>query len=268
VKIVRRDLVTVVLVFLFGPLAIAQARPQPVLRISEGALFAGAEASLPTVPEKTKKKDGSERIFGIFPAFNVSNQLNPEPLSKRHKFMLFARSTYDPVTLITPAIKVPLLKGAEPTSDLGTGFEAFAKRYGILLADGTSSRFFRGFFFPTILHEDPRYFRRGQGSLGSRLGYGVSRAFITRTDSGNNRFNWSRLLGSAVSAGVSNTYYPDSQRGASATLFSFGLSYVSEAGASVLKEFAPDIATKLRSKNRKKPSSCPIPTEMNSGVRE
>jgi len=83
VKTVRRNPVTFVLVFLFGSLAIAQARLQPVLRISEGALFAGAEASqaspLAPVPEKTKKKDGSERIFGIFPAFNVSNQLNPDP---------------------------------------------------------------------------------------------------------------------------------------------------------------------------------------------
>ena len=238
---VRQNLVTVALVFLLGSPTFSQPYPQPVPGTSEGALFAGAEASqaspLPPTPEKTRKKEGSERIFGIFPAFNVSNQVIPGPLTDPQKFTFFARSTHDPVTLISPALKVPLFKAAEPDSDLGTGFGALAKRYGILLADGASSRFFRGFFFPTILNEDPRYFRRAHGTFGSRLGYGVSRVFITRTDSGNNRFNWSRLLGSAVSAGLSNTYDPDSQRGASATLFSFGLSYASEAGASVFKEF-------------------------------
>ena len=162
--------------------------------------------------------------------------------------MLFARGSYDPVTLITPALKVPLLQTTESDSDFGTGVGAFGKRYGILLADGTSSRFFRQFLFPTILNEDPRYFRRGQGSFGSRLGHSLSRMFVTRTDVGDARFNWSRLLGSTASAGLSNTYYPESQRGASATLFSFSLSYASEAGSNVLKEFAPDIVHKFQRK--------------------
>jgi hypothetical protein len=257
------------LVFLLGASALPQDRPQPLPGASQSASYDGTEASQistpPTEQGKKQKKEGSERIFGIFPAFNVSNQGNPEPLTDKQKFMLFARSTYDPVTLITPVLKVPLLQATESNSDFGTGFGAFAKRYGVLLADGTSSRFFRQFLFPTILNEDPRYFRRGQGSFGSRLGYSVSRMFVTRIDSGNNRFNWSRLLGSAASAGISNAYYPESQRGASATLLSFSLSYASEAGSNVLKEFAPDIARKFSRKKSKNPRSGVVP-RTNAGI--
>jgi hypothetical protein len=150
--------------------------------------------------EQKEDREGKERIFGIFPAFNVSDQANPVPLTNGQKFKLFARSTYDPVTLVAPLFKVPLLQAVEGDSGFGTGFEGFAKRYGVSLADGTSSRFFRQFLFPTILKEDPRFFRRGQGSFGSRLGYSLSRVFVTKTDSGRNTFNWSRLLGSAASA--------------------------------------------------------------------
>jgi len=248
----------IALVLLFGPSALPQDRPQlpPDAYHSPASARTGAsQRPMRTAePEKTHKKEGSERIFGIFPAFNVSNQGNPEPLTGREKFSLFARSTYDPVTLTTPALKVPFLQTTESKSDLGTGFGAFAKRYGILLADGTSSRFFRQFFFPTILHEDPRYFRKGRGSFGSRLKYSGSRMFVTGLDSGSKRFNWSRLLGSAASAGLSNTYYPESQRGATATMFSFSMSYVSEASSNILKEFAPDIARKLSRKKSKNAS--------------
>jgi hypothetical protein len=151
--------VTLALVLLLGTLAVPQDQPLPGVAKSVPSGAETSQRSTPSAPEKREKKEGAERIFGIFPAFNVSNQANPEPLTNKQKFMLFARSTNDPVTLITPVLKVPLVQATESAADLGTGFRAFAKRYGILLADGASSRFFRQFFFPTMLNEDPRYFR-------------------------------------------------------------------------------------------------------------
>jgi hypothetical protein len=63
--------------------------------------------------------------------------------------------------------------------------------------------------FPTLLHQDPRYFRRHEGTGRSRLGYAISRLFITRTDSGRNQFNYSEIVGSATSLAISNAYYSD-----------------------------------------------------------
>jgi len=156
--------------------------------------------------------------------------------------------TQDPVTLIAPVFKVPILQAVAGDNGFGTGFEGFARAYGASLADGTSSRFFRQFFFPVVLKEDPRFFRHGRGNFGSRLGYSLSRVFVTRTDSSRTRFGWSELLAAAASSSLSNAYYPESQRGKSATLINFGLSYLSEAGANVVKEFSPDISREFRRK--------------------
>jgi len=217
-------------------------------------------SSEPGSLQNKNDKDGKGRIFGIFPAFNISEQANPAPLTSGQKFKLFARSTYDPVTLIAPALKVPILQAVEGDSGFGTGFEGFAKRYGVALADGTSSRFFRQFFFPSVLKEDPRFFRREEGSFGSRLGYSLSRLFVTRTDSGRDRFGWSKLLGTSASSSLANAYYPESQRGKRASLLNFGLSYLSEAGANVVKEFSPDISRKFRKKKSPEPSPASIPS--------
>jgi hypothetical protein len=199
-------------------------------------------------PEARGAKEGSERIVGILPAFNVSEQRNPAPLSSKEKFMLFARTSYDPVTLLAPLIQVPILQAVDNSNDFGTGFRGFAYRYGVSVADSTSCRFFRTFLFPAILKEDPRYFRKSQGSFRSRLGYSLSRLFVTRSDAGKSAFNWSRLLAGGAAAGLGNTYYPESQRDTGGVLLRFGLSYGAEAGANFLKEFAPEIARKFKSK--------------------
>ena len=65
--------------------------------------------------------------------------------------------------------------------------------------------------FPVLLHEDPRYFRRGTGSTWRRLGYAVTRVVITQRDGGGSRFNASEWLGSATTVGIANAYYPDNR---------------------------------------------------------
>jgi len=65
--------------------------------------------------------------------------------------------------------------------------------------------------FPTLLHQDPRYFQLGTGSAWHRAKYSVSRIFVTRADNGKTQFNYSEIVGNAA-AGISNTYHPEYQR--------------------------------------------------------
>src|SRR5580700_9197604 len=98
--------------------------------------------------------------------------------------------------------------------------------------------------FPTLLHPDPRYFRRHEKSRRSRLGYAVSRLFITRTDSGRNQFNYSEVVGAATSLAISNAYYPDGRSlGHNAGRYVLQLGF--DAASNVLKEFWPDLKRKL-----------------------
>ena len=69
---------------------------------------------------------------------------------------------------------------------------------------------------------------------------------VTRTDSGRQAVNWSRILGSFGSAGLSDIYYPPENTGVGVTFVNVAYSLLAESGTNVLKEFWPDIAKKLR----------------------
>ena len=95
--------------------------------------------------------------------------------------------------------------------------------------------------FPTVLHEDPRYFQLGKGSTWHRTMYSVSRIFVTRTDGGALEFNYSEIVGNAVAAGISNTYHLQNQRTLGNTLNVWGTDILLNSICNVAKEFWPDI---------------------------
>ena len=104
--------------------------------------------------------------------------------------------------------------------------------------------------FPTLLHEDPRYFRLGSGggSTWHRTRYAVTRVFVVRTDKGSWRFNFSEWLGNGAAVGLSNLYYPAETRNVTDNVQKLGLQIGTDAISQVLKEFWPDWKRKLSKK--------------------
>jgi hypothetical protein len=196
---------------------------------------------MPT-PAPQAPSQSANRVVGVVPAFNVATYDTTTPLTSGQKFHLFWRTTLDPFSLIAPAVKSGIYNAAGLNSGFGSGASGFFKRYGASLADGTSGRFFRTYFYPTLLGEDPRYFRMATGPKKTRTWYSVNRLFVTRTDDGGRRFNWSKLLGGLTSSSLSNLYYPSQNRGVGFTFTGVGFSYLGEAGTNLLKEFWPDIS--------------------------
>ena len=94
----------------------------------------------------------------------------------------------------------------------------YGQRLGAAAAGETSAAFFSGFVFPTLLHQDPRYFRSQQNDISDRLAYAASRVIIGRSDSGHNVINASAILGQFVQAAVSNAYIPYRNETVSGTL--------------------------------------------------
>src|SRR5260370_24730314 len=88
------------------------------------------------------------------------------------------------------------------------GAAGYGKGYGASLGDQVSSNFFANFFYPILLKEDPRYFRLGEGSIKHRIRYSLAQEFVTVTDKGTRRFNFSNTLGAFTSGGLSHVYYP------------------------------------------------------------
>jgi hypothetical protein len=190
--------------------------------------------------------DNNPRIFGVLPTFTVSNTTDVAPLTLKQKFNLFVKQTYDPGTIAAAAVGAAMSQAQHGDPDYGVGSAAYAKRFGAAMTDMTTQSFFQGVLLAGLLHEDPRYFRRGpQYGFWNRLGYSISRVVITRTDAGNDRFNYSGVIGMAMGIGLSNTYYPASSVSASETASRFATSLASSVIGNILPEFWPDVHQKL-----------------------
>ena len=147
-----------------------------------------------------------------------------------------------PVTLGAGAWNAAFSQMTNSDPHYGGGVGALADRFGASTADIVTQNFFGDFVMASVFHENVVYERRGPlyGGIFKRAAYAVSRAFITRADSGGHTFNWSNLTGTAMSAGFSNLYYPAPSRTGSATAIHFGTSVVGGGFANLFPEFWPD----------------------------
>jgi hypothetical protein len=171
------------------------------------------------------------------------------PLTAHQKLTVWVQRSYSPANLLAAGLDAAVWQATDTDPrGYGQGWEAYGARYGAALATAESTRFFQSFLLPSILKEDPRYFRKGGGGFSPRFGYAISRVLVTRTDSGHRRFNFSAVGGAFASAALSNTYLPDVDRDPGRTMASAGISLATNAGWNLLSEFGPDILKKLRGK--------------------
>jgi hypothetical protein len=153
-----------------------------------------------------------DRLFFALPNFlSVQNGGNISPLTSKQKFAVVTRGAFDKVQLPWFGILSAISQAEDSEPGLGQGWGSYGKRFATTAADGTIENFMVGAVFPSLLHQDPRFFQSENGSLLHRAGYAASRIFVTRTDSGHGQFNYSEIVGSAVSASISTfSYHPRS----------------------------------------------------------
>ena len=170
-----------------------------------------------------------------------------KPLTPREKFDEWARGAYDPFGAGVYAFESATLEHSSKDGfcGYGKGFGNYGKCLGATELDANVSSFFGDFLFPVIMHQDPRYFRLGQGSFGKRLGHAVSRVFVTHADSGRIVFFTSALSGTVLAAAGSNLYYPTQDRGINPTWHRVALDLGDTALFNAAAEFWPDIKNKL-----------------------
>jgi hypothetical protein len=173
------------------------------------------------------------------------------PLTAHQKLMVWVKRSYSPANLLAAGVDAAVWQATDTDRrGYGQGWEAYGARYGAEMANIESTRFFQSFLLPSILKQDPRYFRRGHGGFGSRFAYSISRVLVTRSDAGRKQFNFSAVGGAFAAAALSNTYMPDVDRDPGRTMASAGLTIANTAGWNLLSEFGPDIWRKLRGKKK------------------
>lgn len=204
------------------------------------------EGIAPTIQvTSAQNQEKHPRLFWVLPTYSVSNSKSAVSLSSAAKFHIFFKNTTDPFTLGYIPFNAVIEQANHNLSGYGQGAAGYGKRLGAGLADEASSGFFRTYLFPSVLYQDPRYFREGSGPFKNRLAHAIIRPVVTRKDSGGRVFDWSGLLGLAASSSLSNLYYPSSDRGA-ATFKRVATGIPPSVIDSLINEFGPDVQRKFQ----------------------
>jgi hypothetical protein len=167
--------------------------------------------------------------------------------SLEEKWDHFIAETAAPFTLGAGAMNAAVSQVTRSAPLYGRHWKAYPKRFGASVGDIVSQNFFGDFLLASAFHEDTRYVREGPSHrLRRRVGYAISRAVVTRKDSGEPTFNWANVLGTAMSAGLSNAYYPPISRTPRETLTNWGTSVAGSGMANLMPELWPDFRQWLK----------------------
>ena len=207
---------------------------------------------LPSAPLPTEIVLKNNRLFYVLANYStVERHDDFGTLPPKTKFKLSVKTMTDPITV--SFLGAIALMGQARNSDpsYGQGLQGYSKRYATTYTDTAIGTLMTTSVFPTLLHQDPRYFQLGTGGAWHRVKYSVSRIFVTRSDSGKTQFNYSEIVGNAVAAGISNTYHPEYQRTFGNTMTVWGTDILLNTICNLAKEFWPDLRRKIH--NRRHP---------------
>jgi hypothetical protein len=231
----------------------------------------GSSSDAPALTEDAKQKQHDEaerelkvqekqRLLGVMPQFQVVMGGTAVPLTPGEKMRLALHSAIDPF-YIAYAFVVGGGYGELVDSHPGFGWgpPGYFKRVGASYADNVNGAIIGNAVLPILLHQDPRYFRKGTGPVFKRFLYAAAATVVCRGDNGKNQANVSNVLGNFISGAISNAYYPANERGVSLTLVNgIEVTAFGAVGGQVL-EFGPDLARLVHHK-RKLPAGNTAPT--------
>lgn len=194
-------------------------------------------ATADQVSQEQVAEQEKQRVFGVVQNFYTSYIWDAAPMTTKEKYKLSARTIFDPTTFLI----VAGIAGAEHYNGTypayGPGIEGYGKRYGAALADSVTGRIIGSAILPSLLHQDPRYFYQGTGSVPSRAWHAMSSAFVTRGDNGKNQPNYSHIFGNLAAGGIANTYHPAASRGVGLTFETLAVTTGSSAIGNLFREF-------------------------------
>jgi hypothetical protein len=195
--------------------------------------------------ERQVKQQEKQRILGVVPEFNISNIQDAATLSPGQKFELATKSALDPFAFVAAGFDAGLSQADNDFAGYGQGAQGYAKRFAASYMDSFDGTMLGNAVFPILFHQDPRYFRRGEGSFASRLLYAAASTVRCKGDDGDWQFNYSNVLGNLTAGGIANVYYPQADRGA-ALIFQRALTVTAEGAiGAAFYEFWPDIERKM-----------------------
>ncbi len=199
-------------------------------------------------------KPADKRVLGVLPNYRTANPYSVyQPLTVKQKMIIATKDSFDYPLYFLGGAFAALGQIDNDDRSYGQGVKGFAQRYAADYGDQMFGNLFTEGIMPSLLHQDPRYFRLGQGSVGKRTWYALTRVFVAHDDNGKLDFNYSEWVGNAVGVAISQSYHVDG-RNAGTAIYKLGEQCGIDAFSQVLKEFWPDVKRKLLKKKQGNPS--------------
>ena len=201
----------------------------------------GADQSENAVPASKRQP---KRILGVMPNYRaVSAGATPPPPTAKQAFKVATQNSFDYSAFVFIGITSLLAETSNAHPQLGTGITGYGRYYWRGFLDKTDGNYLVIFALPTVLHEDERYYAKGEGGFWKRGIYAATRVLITPNYHGHNTINASEILGRAMAQGISVSYYPSHDRTIGALAVKYGFAIGRDALTNVFREFWPDIST-------------------------
>ena len=200
-----------------------------------------SSASLPDAPSVSAMRHTFIAASTTQSSLLVAPEEAPyRPLSRHEKFESFVHHTFSPYTMAGAAYDATWSQAWGDPRAYGGGLQGWSDRFGASVAGTETRSFFGSFLFPTLLHQDPRYFAMYKGSVAKRGMHAIERVFVTRDDSGQAVFNSSGILTTAFTESLCMAWTPEGQRSAGTLATRMLGAMQGEATSYVLREFTPD----------------------------
>jgi hypothetical protein len=223
-----------------GALHPGEAYIVPVIKLAVATVVTEVRVALTQVEvaQEQIKEQEKQRVLGFIPNFFVSYVPDAAPLTPKQKFELAWRSTIDPFTFVGVAALAGVQQGTDDFDGYGQGVAGYAKRFGAAYADVLSGTYIGSAILPSLLKQDPRYFYKSTGSSRSRFLYAIANTVICKGDNKRWQPNYSGVLGSFATGGISYLYYPANERDATELVLQNSLIRLGESAfANVMQQF-------------------------------
>ncbi len=230
------------------PTADGSAQPTsapPAPPVQPGVVQSSQIESQHQKAEEQIREQEKQRVLGVVPAFNTSYRSDAVSLTAGQKVRLAFRSATDPVTF---GVAFVVAGYHEVANDLnfGWGVKGYGQRAGAAYLDTFDGTMIGNGILPALLHQDPRYFRKGRGTTTHRLLYAAATSFICKHDNtGKWEPNYSNIGGNIIAGAISNLYYPGTDSGVGLTISNGMIVTAEGAFGAIFQEFWPDISRKL-----------------------
>jgi hypothetical protein len=213
---------------------------------SKAESTSSSASSQPATSDPNAPPQQTKRIMGIVPNFTaVSADTKLPPQSAKDKFLIAGRNSFDYGSFILTAFQSGIAMANNSYPEFHQGAAGYGRYYWHTLADTANENFMVSGVGPVIFHQDSRYYTLGHGSIRKRVWYAATRVVVTRTDSGNETFNASEIVGAGGASGISSLYYPEKYRTWTKVGQKWLTSCLIDTANYNLKEFWPDINRKV-----------------------